>query len=516
MELGAVVSAIYRLFSDPPGVIFPCPRSETTSLVLEHRCMAPPITSWSRSLQFGMSFLTLSTLLLPDNETTLGLAHLQFLLLSLSLLFTSVSSRLVNITVDDTFGDRTTGSLPQYSPKNDKIWHVGSSTEDCGCNIGPSIIDVTQPQDGTWHDATPLPSDPTPATITIHFTGSAVYVFNILPNTLPVTVTFANISFSIDGEDAGVFTRSPLPGTTILYNQLVYHNTGLNYGPHTLIITPSNYSLLLFDYLLYTTQDNDTVPDSSSINTSQSSSSSTFITPQSLTSRTPMSASTSKGSSQPSSSRTPTPIGSIVGAVLGGTALLGAVVGTFFLYRRHTRSRATEPNVHGSKHGNNGSGSEHGHRVGGDHRWHVSQSFSPPPSSGAHTSLPEPIPLDGAMARNLSDPASEVPGRDTRLWLGSADAIPRSPSAPVEWTSERHAELTQRLKTLQHTRSILSSQTPSRRTFSEAGSNETTTEAAIRELEAEMYQLRGVLTALNARLADGHSGYPEPLPEYVE
>ncbi len=38
----------------------------------------------------------------------------------------------------------------------------------------------------------------------------------------------------------------------------------------------------------------------------------------------------------------------------------------------------------------------------------------------------------------------------------------------------------------------------------------------IRVLEAEIADLRGVLTSLNARLGDEHRGDPELLPAYAE
>ena len=167
----------------------------------------------------------------------------------------SVSPRLVNVTVDDTFGDPNTGSIPEYSPNSAAAqWHEGSSTENCYCNIGPSILDLTRIYKQTWHDTTNYDSE-NPVAITVHFTGSAVYVFNILPNTLPYTATAAHISFSIDGEDVGLFIHSPNAGATILYNQLVYNSTGLRYGSHTLTMAVGNGSLILFDYLVYTTQD---------------------------------------------------------------------------------------------------------------------------------------------------------------------------------------------------------------------------------------------------------------------
>ncbi|KAM5539192.1 hypothetical protein V8D89_007065 [Ganoderma adspersum] len=390
----------------------------------------------------------------------------------------SVSSGLVNITVDDTFGDPTTGLFPEYLPNNG-TWNAGSSSENCpSCYIGPSILDLTQINNKTWHDTTYLPWE-TPATITVNFNGSAVYAFNILPNTLPATITTANISFSIDGEDVGRFLHSPESGTTILYNQLVYQNTTLDDGPHTFTMTAGSNSLVLFDYLLYTTQSNDTT--STSTNAAHS----------------------------PASTA---PAGVIVGAVVGGVVLLGAAIVAFFLYRKYRRSIAMQTTVHAYTEDDTGGGHERKYRIGEDHAY-----FPPPPTPMTPTSPTDRTlqSLDIPMAHHPSDLQSgDISAPHTRSSLVIAGAP--SPST-TDCSSRRRAELTERLKALQRTRSVLSSQdpsSPSRVDISSTG--EARTEAAIRELESEMSQLRGVLTTLNARLADGHGGYLEPLPEYVE
>ena len=250
----------------------------------------------------------------------------------------------MNVTVDDQFGDPTTGSSPKYSTP----WVVGSPTENCpNCRFNSSNLDLTQIYRQTWHDTTHFPSE-TPATITVHFTGSAVYVFNLLPNTVPGAVTFANIYFSIDGEDVGTFTRSPDSSSTILYNQLVFHNTALHYGSHTLVMTPGSNLLTLFDYLVYTTQNDDSdnspwaapsiTPTSTSTSDNEFQSLSSTIIP-SISSSQPLSSSTSAsagsldGASPSTSSTTPAstkspdnpsqspspriPAGAVVGAVFG-------------------------------------------------------------------------------------------------------------------------------------------------------------------------------------------------------
>ncbi|KAM5539198.1 hypothetical protein V8D89_007071 [Ganoderma adspersum] len=395
------------------------------------------------------------------------------LLHSLSLFFAPASSELVNITVDDQLGDPTTGLVPQYFP--DDVWNAGSPTENCTrCHLNPQTLDLNQIHNKTWHDATPLNS-PTPTTITVHFTGSAVYVFNVVPNTLPnSTITIADIAFSIDGSNPYTFTRQPDPNSdTILYNQLVYRNTTLEDGPHTLTMTVGSYSLVLFDYLLYT-QSNDT------------------------TSATATSTSTNAGQPPPTQPNTPTsarssstPIGAIAGGVVGGIVLLsGVALGAFVLGRRRTHSKHAQPPQ--------------------------SHSAFPtrPVDPDATSSFIAPW-LYGAETHNLLDRTSNVSGQVTPR----PSPVVADGALTAGWSSKRRSELTHRLETLQRTRSVLSSSQPgppSGRARSESGS-QGGTETAMRELEAEIAELRGELAALNVRLADhGHDEHSEPLPEYVE
>ena len=127
--------------------------------------------------------------------------------------------------------------------------------------------------------------------------------------------------------------------------------------------------------------------------------------------------------------------------------------------------------------------------------------------------------VHGAETHNLLDHTPDVSGHITPP--RPSPAVTTDGAFTSERSSKRRAqELTRRLQTLQRTRSVLSSQPtpPSGRSQPEFGSQGgTETATAIRELEAEIAELRGVLTTLNAQLADrSHDGQPEPLPEYME
>ncbi|TBU46054.1 hypothetical protein BD309DRAFT_663085 [Dichomitus squalens] len=241
----------------------------------------------------------------------------------------------MNVTIDDQLGDNTTGFIPVYLP-NDGTWHAGSPSEDCdSCKITLATLDVHRIHNHTWHNATHTPGL-TPAQIIVNFTGTAVYVYNIVPNFLPNnTATFANISFTVDGADTGSFLHTPhLTTEVIQYNQLVHSITGLSNGPHTLVTTADGdtESLILCDYVLYTTESNDTATKSTP--STQSSIASSAMTTSGSTSSTPSMA---------------IPAGAIIGVVLGGIALvLIAGVAALLLLRRrkaqkHAGRKRSEP-----------------------------------------------------------------------------------------------------------------------------------------------------------------------------
>lgn len=321
------------------------------------------------------------------------MARLQLFLISLFLSFASTRSTLVNVTVDDTFGDPTTGSLPEYLP-NEETWNLNLSSQTCpSCGIDLSTLDLTQIYKQTWHDTMYL-SVVTPATITVRFNGSAVYVFNVLGKVVP-GAAMSNISFSIDGENVGQFIRSPESSTDILYNQLVYHNTTLKDGPHTLVMTPADLTLMMFDYLLYTTQSDDTTPATTSSSTPHPSSiSSSTTTPSTSNPDDPF---------HSSLAHTPPPVEGIVGGIVGGIGLLGVAVGVFFLRRRYKRRRSAPMQVrrvraldHENKHGRPRERSTRDCRRG--------DGAQPRPmvSRNAAVSPPRLVNVDGVIAHNNS------------------------------------------------------------------------------------------------------------------
>lgn len=236
-----------------------------------------------------------------------------------SLLFSSpVSSALVNRTIDDEYGDSVTGVKPTYGP-DDSYWHQGSTCS--ACHITP-FIDKTQSFDGTWHDGTYSPGGPD-LTISFSFTGTAVYVFNIIPNTLNFTDTLADVTFTVDGAHGDEYVHTPDSTSTFLYRQLVYKSTGLANQEHSVIMssTGTKSSLILFDYVVYTAEQSITSSGMSTSSTSSASSSAT---------------------STPSSSHS-TPVAAIAGGVVGGIAFLAILAVVGFIFRRRRNPKQSRP-----------------------------------------------------------------------------------------------------------------------------------------------------------------------------
>ncbi|KAH8116538.1 hypothetical protein DFH11DRAFT_1464864, partial [Phellopilus nigrolimitatus] len=171
------------------------------------------------------------------------------LLLSLALLPHAVR---LNVSVDDQSGDERTGALPVYFP----AFPAGGWSQGNGCSACGFKPDSTEAFDNTWHDTTSQ-NDTDPRMISINFTGTAVYAFFILPDTVTEAglTIFTNMTFTLDGQPAGEFLHTPTSSVDFLYNQPCYVNDSLVNGPHQLFISANaqtSSSLILFDYLLYT------------------------------------------------------------------------------------------------------------------------------------------------------------------------------------------------------------------------------------------------------------------------
>ena len=206
----------------------------------------------------------------------LDVLSLLFLSLSASQLLPQASAALVNVTVDDTYGDPFTGNPIIYQPQG--AWQPGQSCSTCTAHPDKSLA-----FNGTWHDSTfndaSLPDAVQLPIATFSFTGAfihvflsaypswpsshspsalgvAVYVFCIISQSSNSPPEISDMSFLIDSVPVGTFQLPPIGNSNYLYNTPVYVNDSLSPGQHTIAIVNGevngNKSLTLLDYIVYT------------------------------------------------------------------------------------------------------------------------------------------------------------------------------------------------------------------------------------------------------------------------
>ncbi|KAH6912760.1 hypothetical protein BKA70DRAFT_1184023 [Coprinopsis sp. MPI-PUGE-AT-0042] len=228
-------------------------------------------------------------------------------------------AKLVNATIDDTFGDTRSGSKFQYTPP--VAWRDGQVP--CPvCNARPNSAQL---YNRTWHDSTR--SDPNealnniPTVATAQFSGTGIYVYCALgrPDDEPNFATRSDMTFYIDGKEVGTFQQEPPGGDGFDYDALVYQNTALAPGDHEFVLqngrADAQDSLVLLDRIVYTYDDGD--DDGSN----------------------------EDGSNEGGSSKSNPNLAAIIGGALGGVAalcLIGAGTAIWFLKRR--RRKLSEEN----------------------------------------------------------------------------------------------------------------------------------------------------------------------------
>ncbi|KAF4593841.1 hypothetical protein EYR40_008635 [Pleurotus pulmonarius] len=166
----------------------------------------------------------------------------------LSLLTVAVALR--NISIDDSFGDESTHDVPTYTPPSK--WTVS----------GRATPNASLAYKGTWHDTTSHPLDAN-HTASFSFTGVSLYVYCIIANTPPPGQqffdTFADYIFFLDKEWVGNYEHDVEKTHDFFYNVPVYVNQTMENKLHSFsIVAHSNDRpvLLLFDYAIYTSEDN--------------------------------------------------------------------------------------------------------------------------------------------------------------------------------------------------------------------------------------------------------------------
>jgi hypothetical protein len=60
-----------------------------------------------------------------------------------------------------------------------------------------------------------------------------------------------HLKITLDSQPAGVFDFVPVPGDPYRYNVLVYGNSNMPGGQHTIVISAETISVIEFDYAVY-------------------------------------------------------------------------------------------------------------------------------------------------------------------------------------------------------------------------------------------------------------------------
>lgn len=182
-------------------------------------------------------------------------------LFSLIAILSPLCSALFNVTVDDNNPTIT------YIPTGD--WSFGPACSNCIAKPDPA-----QAFDGTWHDELFIPADDMTQTVTLSFKGynqlfrsilhhrhdfvlgSAIYAFCVLAPTSDALDGNTDMTFFIDGQNVGSFTRDTTGQSGYQYNVPVYANPSLPFGDHTFTLqngrTGGQAALALFDYMIFT------------------------------------------------------------------------------------------------------------------------------------------------------------------------------------------------------------------------------------------------------------------------
>ncbi|KAJ7047086.1 hypothetical protein C8F04DRAFT_1248118 [Mycena alexandri] len=140
-----------------------------------------------------------------------------------------------------------------------------------------------------------------------------------------------NASMSID-KGPPVFFVPPIQPAAVTSNNLIYNSGDLSDGTHTLVVTAENAHPVWFDYLLVTPNS----PGYSVSGSPTSGSTSTGSAPSG-------SSTASSLGSNSSTLKKKTPIGAIVGPVIGVLALVAIAALLFFWCRRRRQPRESQP-----------------------------------------------------------------------------------------------------------------------------------------------------------------------------
>ncbi|KAJ4468002.1 hypothetical protein C8J55DRAFT_208725 [Lentinula edodes] len=168
----------------------------------------------------------------------------------------STAITLVNVTVDDQFGDPYTHSQILYTPT--EAWSIAP---DCDYCPDHSALSTNKAYNRTWHESyfsSSLDSGAlrpgTSRYASFQFMGTAVYVICIVP---PSTNITTQMNFFIDGDAVGSYPPMSATVDGWQYDVVVYRNTSLSTAGHQLLIQSGEEdgedAIILLDSIIYTT-----------------------------------------------------------------------------------------------------------------------------------------------------------------------------------------------------------------------------------------------------------------------
>ncbi|KAF9064554.1 hypothetical protein BDP27DRAFT_1230378, partial [Rhodocollybia butyracea] len=170
----------------------------------------------------------------------------------------SAASRLVNQTIDDTYGDPSTGLMVQYTPSSNSqggLYWINNEQCDTtlgSCRINPSTNSAF---DHTWTQTTYF-SDIQNISVGFTFNGTAIYVYLIVTNEPLSSGLVSNVfcDFRLDGEIVGHFSHLIDNSSDVQFNVSAFNRIDLDPGNHEMLIetTGNQSSFIIFDYALYT------------------------------------------------------------------------------------------------------------------------------------------------------------------------------------------------------------------------------------------------------------------------
>ncbi|KAF8159322.1 hypothetical protein B0H34DRAFT_796584 [Crassisporium funariophilum] len=264
---------------------------------------------------------------------------------------------------------------------------VNVQNADIGVSYKDSALDFSSGWSGLQTIAIAAPA--AGAFVNFPFYGTGISWYGIIPNNPPTGSSTATYSF--DGQPPTTFTVRGNPGANTQYNQRIFSAGGLQLGQHTLTVTSQgSTSLTPLNLAGLTIENSQSIPPVSSppsgnngpsnppssgstTNSSSKSSTTLPIDPLSTTTKLPTNpggnsginngnsttgntgnssggnssggnssgSTSSSGSGGTGESKSATPIGAVVGGVVGGIALI-ILIAVAYLYRRRRRRTSAD------------------------------------------------------------------------------------------------------------------------------------------------------------------------------